>query len=174
MRKLSILLVILTALIPISALADADFEKANFGMSRAEVIAAHPDVNFSDTGSELWYGTMEALSGAATVFSFNEQGKFSVGSYLIYDTLDKSDYVLEQFLSIKEMATSKYGTPVLDEELWSDETLKSLPSAYGAAVSAGHLEYNVYYVDKDTIITLNLQGKNYGPQFIMTYIDNSK
>ena len=174
MVKTACVTLLLVALTCLPAFADAaDFENATFGMTRAEVIAAHPDKNIKDDGGTLWYGSMESLSGESTSFSFSEAGRFYIGAYIVYDTLDKSDQHLEQFRKIKDLATQKYGAPLADKETWHDETFKDMPDLYGMAVASGALEYAVYYKSGDTIISIELKGQNYGPHFTMMYIDSS-
>lgn len=176
MKRIHILAIAIVLVIITSVPAYAgvgDFENANWGMTREQVIAAHLGKSFTEEDDAIWFGNTDTFSSDVTVFSFDEYGRFNTGSYILHDTVDKSDTYLAYYNNIKELAAQKFGSPILDNEEWSDETLKDFPSAYGAAVSSGALTYKTYFQKDTMVVAMQLSSQNYGPKFVMMYIGNS-
>lgn len=73
---------------------------------------------------------------------------------------NKNDYI-NDFHTVKESLTEKYGKPKEDQTYWSNNLYKDDPSEWGMAVAVGHLKFEVTWVLNDTEIFLQLSGDNY-------------
>ena len=82
---------------------------------------------------------------------------------------DKNRYI-QDYLKLKEFAISKMGTPVADQVVWQDASLKSDKGLWGAAVSNGQLEFRACWDVPGTDVRMKLAGGSdqvaFGAEFV--------
>jgi hypothetical protein len=79
--------------------------------------------------------------------------------------LDKNTY-LQDYQRIKDALTQKFGRPLEEAMKWRDTSYKDDFSAWGEAVSLGHLELSSRWLTSQTEITASLSGA--GDEILLT------
>lgn len=154
------------------ATKNAYFRSTTWGMTKAEVAKSEPNVltpsqypNYAFVNNVKVAGTHKANA----LYGFNTQGQLFQGMYTFLAThTNKNDYI-EDYKSIKDILTKKYGKPYSDETTWKNDQYKDDPQNYGRAVSKGHLIYHCGFSAGDTEITLGLDGDNYEISHVLLY-----
>lgn len=140
-------------------------------MTKDEVInseGAKPDG--SDSGT-IYYNNVNVAGYTTTlVYQFNNDVLIR-GAYFINSKHTNLNDYIDDFNSLKEMLTTKYGKPNADSVKWKNDLFKDDPEYYGTAVAAGDLEYLTQWDLSDTQIGLRLYGDNYEITFIILYQD---
>lgn len=137
-----------------------DFRKTNWGMAKEQV-----------KNSEI--GHLETQSDNVLMYSDRVAGMdVMIGYVFIGDKLVRSKYVFSEkhtnenlfindYMEIKKILTEKYGTPVEDKPVWSNELYRSDRQYWGTAVSAGHLAFMSSWDTPSTSIFHVLRGDNF-------------
>ncbi len=76
---------------------------------------------------------------------------------LLENFADKNRYI-EDYLKLKDFASSKMGAPVADQVVWQDPSLKSQEGLWGTAVSNGQLEFLARWDVPGTEVRMKLAG----------------
>jgi hypothetical protein len=143
-----------------------------WGMTAEEIIALEgrePDQRESE-----WIVFENVTAGgwpASVGYEFNEAGTCCTISYT-FDDVDTKDYnvYIEDYSSLKKALITKYGEPVLDEEIWDESTYNENPAQYGIAVASGELTCQTEFETENTHITLLLWGYAAGEDSHYLYI----
>ena len=76
---------------------------------------------------------------------------------------------INDYESLKEILTKKYGKPEIDKVIWKNDLFKSAKQDWGTAISIGHLEYFSSWETPTTYINLGLNGDNYKISLTLGY-----
>ncbi|MBA7588846.1 hypothetical protein ES708_30916 [subsurface metagenome] len=142
-----------------------DFRKVNWGMSKEEVKATEDKKPFSENDTDLYYKNVEII-GRNFFCSYGFiQDKLYESNYNIGTTLgeihsNKNDYI-DDYESVKEILTKKYGKPKRDVVTWKNDLFKNKKQDWGTAISIGHLVYVSTWETPTTEIGVALGGNNY-------------
>ena len=117
----------------------ADFHYSTWGMSKEEVIQAETELTLVDAGEYLIAeDAVIAQADASLLFEFNE-GKLVSGVVRFKTQHSNENLYLDDYGTIKDSLTEKYGTPSVDKKEWKDTLYQNDPEDWGFAVSLGDL-----------------------------------
>ena len=134
------------------------FRNTQWGMSKIQVIAAEEKEPYEDRSNYLVYREKIAERDCRLYYYFAQDSlvRTIYRFTSLYSNLN--DY-LTDFDEIKSILIDKYETPIDQEEYWDNKISKSLSSEHlGALVASGSHRRYVYLGNKDTNITLSLEG----------------
>ena len=145
-----------------------DFRKTNWGMSKEDVKKAELGHLANQSNNVLMYS--EKVAGKDVL----------IGYVFIADKLVRSRYTFSEqhtnpnlfindYMEIKEILTDKYGQPVEDKPVWSNQLYRNSPQDWGTAVSAGHLSFVTHWDTPATSIFHILKGDNFKIVLITEY-----
>ena len=137
------------------------FRKTNWGMSKTEIqeIEGSPDIVNEDY---LVYNN-QTIGGKynAKIYYIFVDSKLVRAKYIVdEDHTNKNDYI-NDFLSIKELLSKKYGEPLEEQKNWKNDLYKGDSQNYGTAISIGHLSLLYIWRTSTTDITAYLSGDNF-------------
>ena len=135
----------------------SNFRGSTWGDSRTEIIKLKGKPSPSKEG-HFFYKNFVGPFSVLTNYEF-VNGKLSQGQYILQEMHDDKNLYIEDYNVIKNMLTSKYGQPVIDDVLWENEEFKSNKKKWGDALAAGHLTYHSQWETNDTIIEHRLIGE---------------
>ena len=160
-----------------SAYAEEEFSFRNgitFGMTMEQVISAEgsqPDDK--DENNLLYTGQKSAGKCATILYRFVNNALYGIG-VIFKETHTNDNLYIEDFESVDEALTEKYGEPSVDKVYqWKNNLLKNDPDSYGLAVSAGHLMIGSKWDFEKYTIGHILQGDNFDISHNILYQDSS-
>jgi len=120
--------------------------------------------------SEDGLGYQDTVAGLSAVVLY----------YFIDDQLTKASYVfdndylnhnnhIDDYRKVKAIVIGKYGTPVVDDTIWSRDLFKDDPEGWGLAIATGQLVMRASWSVSDTNIMLQLWGENYEVSHALFY-----
>ena len=126
----------------------AQFRNTTWGMTKAEVKQTE-SLELTESDDEiLVYETSFLGLDTYIFFAFNS-GNLVSGGYAFNNKHTNDNNYIEDYHSIKELLTEKYGEPESDEVNWTNDSWKHNKNEWGYAISQGHLEYfSGYELDK--------------------------
>lgn len=158
-------------------IAENDFRKASWGMSKADVIkseGAEPlkeGMSVLDTpyiGYQVRMRVGENNHELATAYYFVEDQLYFAKYVILTTHTNLNDYLID-FEDFKVTLTKKYGEPLKDDTVWKDELYKDDQSNWGTAISTGRMEKSAIWETETTRIVLQLKGDNYKISFEIRY-----
>ena len=98
----------------------------------------------------------------ATIGYVAEDGKFSVGSYILKEKhTNELDYY-NDYISLVNKYEIVYGEAAFEWADWKDDFYKDNANKWGMAVITGDVEFQTYWIDEDgAMIVITLSGDNY-------------
>lgn len=99
-----------------------------------------------------------------------EDGKFSVGSYILKEKhTNELDYY-NDYISLVDKYESVYGEAAFEWADWKDDHYKDNANKWGMAVITGDVEFQTYWFDEDgAMIVMTLSGDNYKANTTISY-----
>ena len=94
-------------------------------------------------------------------YLFDNNDKVYTAFYSFTETHTNKNKYIDDYDSLVSTLTEKYGKPIKNTSVWSDDLYKDSPSDYGFAVSLGHLIYASNWETDTTSIIHGLTGDNY-------------
>lgn len=143
----------------IIAMAD-DFRGLSWGASLSQVKKAEKAKFVNGDADTLYFeGSISGVSIGIWYFFLN--GHLVEATYNNQEShINKNDYILD-FQNVNKLLKKKYGTPILDEQIWDGEYYKDKPSQWGGAIGAGQLKYVAKWETDRTTISSGLVGDNF-------------
>lgn len=179
MKKLLFITTLLSAVLVIPVFAASDtfkFRGLKWGSSIDDVIEAQlqgkaegVDYGFTDDGHSI-VAINEKVGGLDTniSYTFTEDNKFALGMYVLQEEHVNDNMYYEDFCSLEEKLSSKYGDPDKSVDKWNDDLYKDNPDKIGMALGAEHLAlYRQWFAEDGACISLMCYGQNFD---IDTYI----
>src|SRR6266550_710933 len=135
----------------------ADFRKTSWGMERAQVVAAEgtPPSQISERGGEIVLRYQSArLAGldCRVVYIFAKD-KLVRTKYVFQQEHDQKNDFLVDFTMVDAFLMGTMDRPTEQRVSWHNETYKTEPQHYGAAVSLGQLLYSTQWKGARTVVT---------------------
>lgn len=145
-----------------------DFRKTNWGMSKEQVKNA--EIGHLETHNDdvLVYSGQVAGKDVRIGYIFTED-KLVRSKYIFAEQHTNSNLFINDYMKIKEILTEKYGAPVEDKSVWSNELYRNDPQSWGTAVGAGHLRFVSTWDTSSTSIAHVLMGDNFKISLVTEY-----
>lgn len=141
------------------AMAD-DFRNAAFGMSRADVRATEPGVQWREGDDVIGFSTAIAGLDAVAQYEFTNDRLYAGGYRIIEQHSNRTLYVSD-YETLFGLLGEKYGKPKDDRTVWRNDLYRDDPEDYGIAVALGHLAKMATWETPTAEINLLLTGDNY-------------
>jgi hypothetical protein len=90
-------------------------------------------------------------------YVFDDEHLAATRLSLLDNFADKNRYI-EDYLKLKDFAVSKIGSPVDDQVVWQDSSLKNDDRLWGRALSQGQLEFRAHWDTEGTDVRMRLVG----------------
>lgn len=137
-----------------------DFRKTTWGMTKEQVKKS--EVGHFETQSDDVILYSDMVAGKEVRISYKFVGdKLVRGRYTFLETHTNPNLFIRDYMEIKEILTEKYGPPVEDKPVWSNDLYRDDPKSWGTAVSAGHLAFVTHWDIPPTTIFHVLRGDNF-------------
>ena len=140
--------------------APRNFEEMQWGLSKKEIVELEgkPVDQRKVKGLEVMRYQQRVINLDCAIDYFFAANKLSRTRFSFAgDYLDKNAY-LQDYQKIKDALVQKFGRPLEEAMKWRDNSYKDDFSAWGEAVSLGHLELSSRWLTSQTEITANLSG----------------
>jgi len=140
--------------------APRNFEEMQWGLSKKEVVELEgkPADQRKVKGLDVMRYQQRVINLDCAIDYFFAANKLSRTRFSFAgDYLDKNAY-LQDYQKIKDALVQKFGRPLEEAMKWRDNSYKDDFSAWGEAVSLGHLELSSRWLTSQTEITANLSG----------------
>lgn len=158
-------------------LSKTGFRLTRWGMSKAQVKNAESSKFIRE---EKLGGAMKGLEclvcqdniaglDCLIVYYFAEN-RLTRARYLFTEDHSNNNLYISDFEIVKSQLSQKYGQPIRDELIWSNDLYKDDSSHYGMAIAIGHLQYVVEWSLPETYIQVLLQGDNFKINHWVEYI----
>ncbi len=145
-----------------------DFRNISWGMTIEEVRASESQQPSGEDDETLIYDNVDVGGFDATlVYFFSNDSLFSGGYFIEDNEHTNQNLYIDDYNSLKEKYTQKYGDPITDDITWFDDLYKDSPSDYGLAIAVGDLAYYAEWEYEGTSIKMLLSGDNYEIEPIM-------
>ena len=121
------------------------------------------DYGFS-SGSNSLLVVNETVNGLDTIISyeFTEDWKLCGGMYILQEEHVNDNKYYDDFCTLEEKISSKYGEPDKSVDDWSDDLYKDDPDDIGMAIGAEHLSlYRLWFAEDGANIILSCSGQNF-------------
>jgi len=141
--------------------APRNFEEMQWGLSKKEVVELEgkPADQRKVKGLDVMRYQQRVINLDCAIDYFFAANKLSRTRFSFAgDYLDKNAY-LQDYQKIKDALVQKFGRPLEEAMKWRDSSYKDDFSAWGEAVSLGHLEMSSRWLTSQTEITANLSGE---------------
>jgi hypothetical protein len=147
------------------------FEEMQWGVSKKQVLESEgkPLNQEKVKGLDIMKYEQKVINmdcAIEYIFAANKLRKTKFSFMNTY--LDKNDY-LEDYQRIKEALIQKFGKPLEEKMNWRDPTYKDDFSAWGEAISLGHLELSSRWETPYTEIQASLRGNNEDIALVVEY-----
>ena len=149
-----------------------DFRNCKWGMTKNDVLKAE-----KLKASDLSYNEAQGMGSASSIASLSCQvlyifahDKLVRSKYYITESHSNNNLFVEQdYPKLKELLIKKYGPPVKEDTLWSNDLYKDSPQEWGMALVVGHLSFYCSWETEKTAIVLYLSGDNFKVNFGIEY-----
>lgn len=146
-----------------------DFRKANWGMSREEVMATEESEPIIVNENTIDYSTVIVNKQAQVGYTFKDDELIRAGFFFFGKFEDENEYI-EKYNSLKEELTKVNGKPVIDTEQQKNPSQSIEPENKGKAVCSGDLLYAAQWDLPSTDIQLVLRGEDSECKLTILYL----
>jgi hypothetical protein len=110
------------------------------------------------------------VAGLTCIFGFNFiDNQLVFGKYVITESHTNKNGYIQDFRSLKEGLTLKYGQPIEENVYWQNDLYRDDYSNWGMAISVGHLSMFTKWIVGDTEILLGITGDNFDISLSVDY-----
>jgi hypothetical protein len=149
-----------------------EFRGLQWGSSPDDVKALEDSTPIADESDKIVFKDNINGFDCNVYYSFINNHLYMGASYFTHSHSNKTDYI-NDYKSLKELLSHKYGEPITDDTIWYDDLFKNDPSDWGMAISIGHLAYSSKWRVDDTDIYLILKGDNYEINMFIRYSNDN-
>ena len=151
-----------------------DYRDSNWGMNWEEVKAAEGDVVWE--AGELYasangYHTTVGGLDCFALFTFDNGGNLWSGTLNFDGIYTNNFFYINDFETLSEALTKKYGKPTQKNEVWTNDYYKNSKADWGTAVALGYLYLMYEWETQNTSITLILGSQSYNIMLGIVYND---
>jgi hypothetical protein len=154
------ILTTLLVLASIAGMSQADFRNSNWGDSMQKIKQSEDSKIKVQSDNAIIYLTKLAGFDAKLGYVFAGD-KLVRANYVIDKEHSNQNEYISDYEKLKSLIIKKYGEPVRDHTVWSNDLYKGDSDNYGLAVSIGHLAYYATWDAGKTEIGILLTGDNY-------------
>ncbi|MBK9949205.1 MAG: hypothetical protein IPP12_18775 [Nitrospira sp.] len=148
--------------------SEFDFRKATWGMTKEQVRTA--EIAHLETQNDTLLVYSDKVAGKDVRIGYIFMGDQLVRSkYVFFEKHTNWNLFINDYLEIKEILTKKYGQPVEDKPVWSNELYRDDPKSWGTAVGVGHLRFVSNWDTPTTSILHVLMGDNFKISLVTEY-----
>ncbi|MDD5674671.1 MAG: hypothetical protein PHC61_10940 [Chitinivibrionales bacterium] len=147
--------------------ASFDFRKARWGFTRRQVEQSEANPALKSSADKLEYKISLLGMSCKIVYTFAGDNLIKGSYFLEQDHPDPAQYYAD-FTVLKDYLRQIYGTPVSDQDFWTNDIYRADRKNWGFAVSIGFLSYRVIWQGPTTKTVLTINGGNHA---INTNID---
>jgi hypothetical protein len=144
------------------------FRSSNWGDSVAKIKAVEGQDAVHETDDFLIYEAHVGGFPANLVFKFIN-GMFHSGWYSFKQEHSDTNDFLNDFESLKNLMTIKYGKEVEIKDYWFNDLFRNDYAERGMAISRGDHSIFIKWNDSETDITLQITGDNYEINLMLIY-----
>lgn len=143
-----------------------DFKEFMWGDSKAKVMAVEGDpiLEGKMDGMDATYIAYETRTVGLDMFLayyFCDEGLYAV-RYILNESHSNEELYIDDYESFKTALTKKYGEPIWDTEIWSNDSKKEYyADKKGDALCYGYLTYVTWYITDTTYISMSMDADNY-------------
>ena len=142
--------------------------KATWGMSEKQVQKLYKKARREKGAEGLFLKTEVAGRDAYVQFSFFE-GKLSMVGVIFTGTFVNKNKHIDDWTTLDELLTSKYGTPSPSGPLWDDDLYRDDPGNWGMALTLGRVTWVSYWQVGGTDMVHSLRGENRSIYHVILY-----
>jgi tetratricopeptide (TPR) repeat protein len=136
-----------------------DYRNTRWGMTKEQVKASETmKIVYEKESVILYHGELAGME-TTVHYTFKEKMLLGCVQRFIGNYIDDNNYILD-YKKAKDALTHKYGPPVTDEQLWSNNTYKDNPQDWGFAVRRGDLVFRSSWKFNYTEIGLGLNSNS--------------
>lgn len=198
MRKFLFLVVILVFVFPLQAqipfnwsvvnwsalnelmqqMSKTNFREARWGMTKAQIKAIEKGKSIGEKRSDdgLDFLAYEGKAGSldCVIGYYFAENQLIEGRYFFTEKHANRILFIDDFRTVQNALTMKYGKPTEDETYWRNDLYKDDPSDWGMAVAVGHLAFETIWDIPETGVRLQLLGDNYKVSHRLGYYSKSR
>lgn len=161
MKKLLIVLIVMTGTMSFSHAQITDFRGFNWGNSMDNVQSGERSkFLFKDGNDELQYKDELGGSDCDVVYIFNDNDKLTSGMYVFTKKYSNPQLYIQDYNKFKTLLTEKYGKPASEKENWNKNATIDEKHNYGQAVADGNLTLNTVWNTSRSVIKIVLITRN--------------
>lgn len=135
-----------------------DFRETTWGMSKEQVKAIEGEPMVEDENLLVYTG--EAAGSPVDILYSFEDDELISGIYDFTDEHINNNLYYEDYLSLVEAYSEKYGKPISQTENWKNDLYKDDPGNWGMAVAMGNVTFLSKWETDTTDIHVILRGDN--------------
>ena len=136
-----------------------DFRNTRWGMTKEQVKASETmKIVYEKESVILYHGEVAGVE-TTVYYTFKKNMLLGCVQRFIEYHIDDNNYILD-YKKAKDALTHKYGPPVTDEQLWSNDVYKDNPQDWGFAVRRGDLVFRSRWKFNYTEIGLGLNSNS--------------
>ena len=150
-----------------------DFRNTNWGMTSQEVIDSEPLKLIANQDNQLFYITSILTRECYLFYNFQNNDKLSSAGYFFQIKHTNFNSYIDDYFEVQDAIVSKYGEPLENNRIWTNDLFKDNEQFWGTAISMGYLQYKSTWETEKTKIILKLYGDNYEIHLGLIYGDKS-
>lgn len=153
-----------------AAQTGSDFRGFMWGTSFNDVLANEKATFlFKENDNLLEYKDTLAGSDCNVSYSFNDNNKLISGNYIFTRRYPNPQLYVEDYMMFKNLLISKYGKPVTEKVIWSNNTADTEKHNYGQALADGNLKLITTWTTGRSIIQVIAAGYDKRPTVYIHY-----
>lgn len=147
------------------------FRNSTWGMSMNAVVELEGrDPDYQKDSEVVYKNVKVGTKAASAVYTFEDDSLIR-GAYIIDETHVNGLKYLDDYNELKDTYIEKYGTPLSDDQEWSDKTFEK---DLEYSLMFGYVKYLTMWLVDDTSILLLLSGDNGDIHFYVYYTDETR
>ena len=158
---------------PIEYLEPFYIRKTTIGATREDVLGAETTVASYDKNNLLIFKNIYSESVKTRLYYYFKDDYLYKVIFNFEDSHNDKNEFIEDYLRVKESLVLDYGESSISKITWNDERLKDDPRQLGLALITGKVEYFDAWLKGNTMIFLEMSGKDYEVTTTLTYNDLS-
>ena len=172
LTKLIQTIIIAIATFFISPCLASDFRDAEWGMSKEQVKLSEKTFPLYSNNESITFRGKVANRPVDIIYVFKDN-KLTSGIYKFTTNNVNNNVYINDYNRISESLDLKYGQPEKRNVLWINELYKEKKGYHGNAISMGHLIFESYWNEENTLILHKLSGNNSMIDHSISYFDKN-
>ena len=149
-------------------IANSIFRNTKWGMSIEDVKKVEKlTISFENNDSLFVETSINGLI-CDSIYIFADN-KLVRGRYFFKENHSNLNNYINDYMSIQELLTMKYGKPIDENQIWRDDLYKEDSDNWGMAIASGRMFFYSDWETEDTIIHQEIWGDNYEIKHTIDY-----